>query len=342
MARFFRTAAALLGLLLAGCASSLTSQHQPSGREVETRPAGATSRVPTPASSPTKKHADPQPSNADTDSPTTVPSSPASDSSAGSVVVTRVVDGDTVEVDSGGRVVDVRMIGVDTPESVAPGQPVECFARRASEFTERSLQGRRVRLEFDVQRTDRYGRTLAYVWLDGRLFNEVLLARGYAVLMTVPPNVRYADRFLAAYRHARERGRGVWTACDGEDDEPVPSCDSSYPDLCVPPPPPDLDCPDIGKDTFRVIGSDPHGVDGDRDGVGCEPPPPTTEEPSEPTDSPGGDCTPGYSPCLARASDYDCAGGSGDGPAYAAGPVRITGSDPYGLDSDGDGVGCED
>lgn len=128
-------------------------------------------------------------------------------------LVTRVVDGDTVEARFGGQVVDVRLIGIDTPESVAPGQPVECYALAASRFTMRELEGGRVRLEFDVERLDRFGRTLAYVWLGQELFNETLVREGYAVVTTYPPNVRYVDRFLDAQREARSQGRGLWGRC---------------------------------------------------------------------------------------------------------------------------------
>ncbi|MFB3739861.1 MAG: thermonuclease family protein [Candidatus Velamenicoccus archaeovorus] len=124
-----------------------------------------------------------------------------------------MVDGDTVHVWYRGHDVDVRLIGVDTPETVAPGLPVECFGPEASRFTTSRLQGRRVRLGFDVERLDRYGRTLAYVWLGGRLFNEVLVRRGFAVVATYPPDVRYVDRFVAAQRAARAEGRGLWGAC---------------------------------------------------------------------------------------------------------------------------------
>lgn len=131
----------------------------------------------------------------------TTPRSPSSVSSAGhrtNAVVTRVVDGDTIHVEYRRRDVDVRLIGVDTPETVAPGQPVECEGSAASRFTERQLDGERIRLEFDVQRIDPYGRTLAYVWLGGRLFNRTLVARGYAQVATYPPDVKYVDVFLAA------------------------------------------------------------------------------------------------------------------------------------------------
>jgi len=141
------------------------------------------------------------------------PGEPGAGGGGTPALVARVVDGDTAEMLLGGREVDVRFIGIDTPESVAPDQPVECFAEQASGYTESRIQGRTVRLEFDVERRDRYGRTLAYVWIGDELFNETLLAEGYAVVTTFPPNVRYVDRFVAAQRSAREGGRGLWGAC---------------------------------------------------------------------------------------------------------------------------------
>lgn len=143
---------------------------------------------------------------------TTQPPGPAREEGTNALVA-RVVDGDTVEARFGGEVVDVRLIGVDTPESVAPGQPVECYGLAASRFTTRELEGRRVRLELDVERLDRFGRTLAYVWLGPELFNETLVRQGYAVVTTYPPNVRYVDRFLDAQREARSQGRGLWGRC---------------------------------------------------------------------------------------------------------------------------------
>lgn len=139
----------------------------------------------------------------------TMPGSPAE--------VIRVVDGDTILVGSGGSEVRVRLIGIDTPEAVTPEQPVECYGPEASGFTRSQLEGRTVNLEFDVERFDRFGRTLAYVWLDGVLFNEVLVARGFATVTTFPPNVKYVDRFVEAQRQAREAGRGLWGACAASD-----------------------------------------------------------------------------------------------------------------------------
>jgi micrococcal nuclease len=128
-------------------------------------------------------------------------------------VVTRVVDGDTAHIEVDGRDLDVRFIGIDTPETVAPGQPIECYGPQASAYTHRRLEGEHAALEYDVEREDRYGRTLAYVWLGDELFNETLVREGYAVVTTFPPDVAYVDRFVAAQRDARENDRGLWGAC---------------------------------------------------------------------------------------------------------------------------------
>jgi micrococcal nuclease len=128
--------------------------------------------------------------------------------------VTRVVDGDTAHVRLRGRDVTVRFIGVDTPETVAPGQPIECFGPEASHFTTRQLTGQRVGLEFDVDRIDPFGRTLAYVWIpDGSLFNETLVRRGFATVATYPPDTRHVQLFEAAQRAAKATERGLWGAC---------------------------------------------------------------------------------------------------------------------------------
>jgi micrococcal nuclease len=129
--------------------------------------------------------------------------------------VTRIVDGDTIHVDLDGTDETVRYIGVDTPESVKPGTPVECFAKKASAFNARLVEGEDVKLRFDVERRDRYGRLLAYVYRagDGLFVNAELVRRGYARTLTVPPNVRFAERFARLQREAREARRGLWRAC---------------------------------------------------------------------------------------------------------------------------------
>ena len=182
-------------------------------------------------------------------------------------VVTRVVDGDTAEADFRGRTLTVRLIGIDTPESVAPDQPIQCFALRASAYTTERLEGARVRLQFDLERIDPFGRTLAYVWLGDELFNETLVREGYAFVTTYPPNVRYVERLRAAQREARSALRGVWGRC-----VQLAACHPAYPDACIPPPPPDLECSDVDKRRFTVLRPDPHNFDGDHNGIGCEEP----------------------------------------------------------------------
>jgi micrococcal nuclease len=129
--------------------------------------------------------------------------------------VVRVVDGDTIAVRLHGRRERVRYIGVDTPESVKPGTPVQCFAHAASAANARLVAGREVRLVLDRERRDRYGRLLAYVYrlADGRFVNAELVRAGYAHTLTIPPNDRFASRFAALQAAARRRGRGLWRAC---------------------------------------------------------------------------------------------------------------------------------
>jgi len=127
--------------------------------------------------------------------------------------VTRVVDGDTIHVALNGGDVTIRLIGVDTPETVAPGQPVECYGPQASRFTTSELSGRRIALEFDQQPIDPFDRTLAYVWLGDEIFNETLVDEGYAEAKSYPPNTRYQARLDAAEVAARASDRGMWGAC---------------------------------------------------------------------------------------------------------------------------------
>ena len=123
--------------------------------------------------------------------------------------VERVVDGDTIIVSDVGR---VRLIGVDTPESVDPRRPVEFFGKEAGAFTKRLVEGKRVRLEYDWERADRYGRTLAYVHLpDGTFVNAEIIRQGYGHAYTRFP-FKYLDRFRQFEREARQAGRGLWGA----------------------------------------------------------------------------------------------------------------------------------
>ena len=164
----------------------------------------------------------------DHQAPATRPLEPAGSEIA---AVTRVVDGDTIEVviesvtpgpGAGdvvlGREYDVRLLGIDTPESVRPGTPVECFGKEASAAATALLEGQQVVLVKDVEDTDRYERLLRYVYLEDEMANARLVANGYASAYTYPPNVRHADLFVQLEREARDEGRGLWASdtCDGD------------------------------------------------------------------------------------------------------------------------------
>lgn len=125
-------------------------------------------------------------------------------------VVVRVVDGDTIHVRLGDRVEKVRYIGVNTPELHHPTKGREPGGEEAARVNGELVAGKRVRLELDVQSRDRYGRLLAYVWVDDLMVNAELVRRGYAQVMTVPPNVRHQRLFLILEREARAGGRGLW------------------------------------------------------------------------------------------------------------------------------------
>jgi micrococcal nuclease len=149
---------------------------------------------------------------------TAVAGGPRPSADALAVEVTRVVDGDTVALfgleigkrdgRSSSRL--ARLIGIDTPEVSSGG---ECYGREASEFTKRSLLGKRVFI--DVERVDRFGRALVYIWEpEGAFFNARLAAEGFAQQLTIPPNVRYAELFSTLVREAREQNHGLWSGCE--------------------------------------------------------------------------------------------------------------------------------
>jgi micrococcal nuclease len=203
--------------------------------------------------------------------------------------VTRVVDGDTVEISrSVEGLSTVRLIGVDTPETHGGTQP---YGPEASDFTRQHLADKEVSLELDVQKIDPYGRLLAYVYLpDGQMFNETLVEEGYAQVATFPPNVKYQDRFLKAQREARAASRGLWGlsagelcqqtdrdngiggGCSGSEPESPAASQSASPGSGVDS---NLDCASFetheeAQRVFEQDPSDPHYLDGDGDGVACE------------------------------------------------------------------------
>lgn len=181
--------------------------------------------------------------------------------------VTRVVDGDTVDLTfAGGRSERLRLIGVDTPETVHPTIGEEPGGREASDFTKTALAGKTVLVEFDIEERDRYGRLLGYVYTnDGAMFNAVLVDRGLAQTATYPPNVRYADLFTALQQGAREAGAGLWAQ-------------TTHSSLRYDPFGPDRDCSDFAsweeaQAFFLAAGGperDPHRLDSDGDGIACE------------------------------------------------------------------------
>lgn len=197
--------------------------------------------------------------------------------------VVHITDGDTLTVSPGAS---VRLVQIDTPE-LGGG---ECFSRAAArELRRLAPVGSAVTLQADARLDDkdRYGRLLRYVWRDGVNVNLELVRRGAAApYFYRGERGRFAAQLLAAALDARAHKRGLWGACPGTRLDPeravatgvsgppaarAPSgCDPSYVGACIPSPPPDLDCGDIGAKGFRVVGADPHRFDGDHDGIGCE------------------------------------------------------------------------
>jgi micrococcal nuclease len=141
-----------------------------------------------------------------------LPAPVASQGDSTVVQVVRVTDGDTIQVCCiAGQREKVRYIGINTPETKHPSKGVEYFGKEASEANRELVDGKSVSLEFDVQQRDRYKRLLAYVYLkDGTFVNAWLVERGYAQVMTVPPNVKYQKLFLKLERQVREARRGLW------------------------------------------------------------------------------------------------------------------------------------
>lgn len=126
--------------------------------------------------------------------------------------VISVVDGDTFKINYNGTTTKVRLIGVDAPESVSSNKSKNNkYGIEASNYTKERLEGQTVYLEFDVKQTDKYGRLLAYVYLeDGTMYNKELLEKGYAQIATYPPNVKYVDEFTQIQKQAEENRVGFW------------------------------------------------------------------------------------------------------------------------------------
>lgn len=220
-----------------------------------------------------------------------------------SYAVTRVVDGDTLKIDKEGEEVTVRLIGVDTPESVDPRKPVQCYALAASDRTKQLMQGARITLEFDDSQgeQDKYGRVLAYVRrTDGTFLNEALIREGFAYEYTYNDAYKYQVAFKAAEQEAREQKRGLW-ADDACEKPTMPSQVQTKDQPTNSPPPAGVSPRPVPKaaevkssggncssntyncSNFKThaeaqalyescggVGNDIHQLDGDDDGSACE------------------------------------------------------------------------
>lgn len=138
--------------------------------------------------------------------------------------VTRVTDGDTISVNINGGDYKIRMVGVDTPETVHPNKPVEYYGKEASNFTKKQLTGKTIYLQKDVSDTDKYGRLLRYIWLEkpqndnpsndeikNKMYNAILVKEGYAYVYTYQPDIRYNNLFRQLQADAREGKIGLWS-----------------------------------------------------------------------------------------------------------------------------------
>src|SRR3989344_5947281 len=136
------------------------------------------------------------------------------------VLVTRVIDGDTIDIEGGQK---VRYIGIDTPETVDPRKPVQCFGVEASNKNKELVSGKRVRLEKDVSETDKYGRLLRYIYIGDTFVNLELVKQGFAYASTYPPDVKYQSQFTEAQRQAKEQNKGLWGSCPVVGSTPTPT-----------------------------------------------------------------------------------------------------------------------
>jgi micrococcal nuclease len=270
---------------------------------------------------------------------------------------------------------EVRLIGVDTPETKDPEEDIEPYGPEASKYTSTELEGEKVELEFDIERRDQYGRVLAYVYPMGEdMFNKDLLELGYAQVYTVSPNDKYDGKFEEAQEEAMDDDIGIWGLSRNEQckladrgngiGEGTPQCMSRQQPAPEPQPAPapaptgrDLDCADFDSEgeaqaVLEDDSSDPHGLDADGDGQACEEgvgsagsstaspsPSPSPSPPTSPPSSPSPSPEPaGGLPPPPPEGDYDC-----DDLTYSQAQqvLALDRSDPHDLDGDANGIACE-
>ncbi len=192
--------------------------------------------------------------------------------------VTRVIDGDTIEVEGGKR---VRLIGIDTPEINRTGE-TGCFGKEAADYAAKLLDGQMVKMEKDVSEVDRYNRLLRYIYLGDIMVNDKLVRDGYAKVYTYPPDVKYKDKFLESEKYARENNLGLWSKCTSS---PVPDASGSS-QSSVSGQQTSVDCShntyncgdfktqaeaqNVFDYCMKSVGYDVHKLDRDNDGRVCE------------------------------------------------------------------------
>jgi micrococcal nuclease len=197
--------------------------------------------------------------------------------------VSKVTDGDTIHVNIDGTDYSLRYIGMDAPETVDPNKPVQPGGHEAAAANQALVEGQQVYLEKDVSETDRFGRLLRYVWLKNGtgwlMVDRELVREGWARAKAYPPDTKYQQILDEAQAEAQAAHVGLWAPgfpTPGPTTRAVPfvggagGCDPAYPTVCIPPPPPDLDCADIPYRRFTVVPPDPHNFDGDHNRIGCE------------------------------------------------------------------------
>ncbi|BAU28996.1 micrococcal nuclease [Aneurinibacillus soli] len=190
---------ALLSLSLAACSSQPAQPKEQTGTQQAPTPAVQSSTATTAANQPTAQQTTPTPQKSVKTNriPATVVS---------------VTDGDTLKVKMNGKEETIRLLLVDTPETKHPSKPVQPFGPEASSFAHQTLDGKSIEVEIDVSERDKYGRLLAYIWIDGKMFNERLLEKGLArVAYVYPPNIKYVDQFREIQKKAQKTGVGIWS-----------------------------------------------------------------------------------------------------------------------------------
>lgn len=189
-------------------------------------------------------------------------------------LVVRVIDGDTINVSIKNMIYTVRYIGIDTPEMNEP------MGDQAQAVNNILVGGKNITLFKDVSQTDRFDRLLRYVFVEDTFVNYELVRLGMASSKRYNPDTACQEHFAQAQEQAKNSKSGIWMDPPTKIPptlipqtpfpEYAPGCDPSYPTVCIPPPPPDLDCADIRFRNFQVLPPDPHRFDGGGDGIGCE------------------------------------------------------------------------